>query len=437
MAIVEVSNLPKPVAIALDWHLLQGNTSERKEVDAIVRRNGTKFGCVIESDEGLTMVGLSADKQISAHCGAAWLARASGGDAIVLVEPLPDGRLWLCAVRAGLPVQDMDLVIEPALLHERLREFLSDGGEARLCSTLENLDQAYPAVSPQSFAELVGATKPVRITRISGVNPAVFLVAATVSVALGGWYGVDNYLAKVRRLEAQAKLQQLTVMQQQQEAERVAAAKRQRLEAGQARIRQVILDKPSMATIVQAYLDVLRPKPLTIAGWTLSAYDCSQLLCTLSWARQPGGTVLSFLEAAERQGWSVDKAEGNDAVTSHQVAAEPRVSSIEDLSEDAPFRAALESQLQRAGVTGMRYELPKAEPLDKMMPAPPAPLPGEAPQTVEPLPYLVGDLTVKGGSFFELRELPDYVAHPGLSVKNLRGDMKINEWTLELNYATR
>ena len=441
MAIVEISNLPKPVAVALDWHLLPGTTSERKEIDALTKRTGAKFGCVLADDEaGLTIVGLSTDKKESVNCGAAWLARASAGEAMVLVEPLESGRIWLCAVRAGLPVQGMDVVIEPAQLHERLREFLNDGGEAKLCSTLENLDQVYTNVVPQSFAELVANTKPERVRRISGINPAIAMTAGLLVVAFGGWYGVDYYVTKLRQQEAHAKLEQLNVLQQQQAAERRAAAKRARLEAGQAMIRQVVLEKPSVPVIMNAYLDELSTKPLTIAGWTLTAFDCSQLTCSLSWHRQSGGTIATFIKAAEDNSWTLATVEGSDAVTTHAVQAEPRANSIDELSEDAPFRAALESHLQEASSNGLHYELSKSEPLDRMMGGNAATVDakaGQPAQDVDPLPYWVGTLTVKGSTLFELRELPDYIGHPGLSVKSVHGDLKTNEWTMELYYATR
>jgi hypothetical protein len=441
MAIVEITNLPKPVAVALDWHLLPGTTSERKEIDALTKRTGAKFGCVLADDEaGLTIVGLSTDKKESVNCGAAWLAKASGGEAMVLVEPLENGRIWLCAVRAGLPVQGMDVVIEPAQLHERLREFLDDGGEAKLCSTLENLDQVYANVVPQSFAELVANTKPERVRRISGINPTLAVAAGLLAVIFGGWYGVDYYVTKMRQQEAQAKLQQMNALQQKQAAEQRAAAKLERLEAGRTMIRQVVLEKPSVESLVGAYLNELSAKPLTIGGWTLTGYDCSVLACSLTWQRKSSGTIATFIKAAEDNGWTVDKVEGNDAVTTHAVQAAPRNNTIDELSEDAPFRAALETRLQEAGSNGLRYELSKSDPLDKMMGAaatsgdPNAGPPGEG---SDPLPYWVGTLTVKGSTLFELRELPEYIGHPGLSVKNVRGDLKTNEWTMELNYATR
>jgi hypothetical protein len=439
MAIVDINHLPKPVAVALDWHLLPGTTSERKEINALAKRTGSKFGCVLSDDEaGLTIVGLSSDNKESVNCGAAWLARASAGEPLILIEPLEDGRLWLCAARAGLPVQGLDIVIESSLLHERLTEFLRESPDAKLCTTLENLDTVYANVVPQSFAELVANTKSERVKRIAGINPAIALTAGVLVVVFGGWYGVDAYLTQMRQKDARAKLQQMSVEQQRRDAEAVEARKRARVEAGVAMVRSVILDKPSVPSLMAGYFEVMEAQPLTAAGWKLVGYDCGQLSCSLMWLRDKGGTIAGFLAEAEAHGWATASAEGNDAVTVHQVKAEPRKEDIEALAEDAAFRAALETRLQQAAAaTGLRYDLSKSSPLEKLMTGAPDGAPADPTAGQPALPWKVGTLTIKGTALYELRDLPDYITHAGLSIKNVRGDLKTNEWTMELNYATR
>lgn len=439
MAIIEISNQAKPVAVALDWHLLPGTTSERKEIDALVKRVGVKFGCVVTGDDdALRMVGLSTDRKEGVNCGAAWLARASAGESIILAEPLADGRVWLCAVRAGLPVQDWDKVVEVALLIEQLREYLSDGAEARLCSTLENLDHVYPNVAPQSFAELVNSTKPEKLRRISGLSPAFVFTAASLCVAAAAWYGAEAYLKHKDMMEARAKLEQMSEIQRQQEAQRIANAQREHLLAGQAKIRQVVLDKPSVSDHLLGYLLVLSDKPLRLAGWELSSYECAQLECRLFWTRRAGGTILRFLIAAEERGWDVERAQGGEATTAHSLQAPGRGKEIEDLGSDGSFRAALESRLQQAEAGGLKYELSPSAPVEVAMASTNQPgVGGEPPVQLAPLPYLVGTLKVRGSTFFEMRELPEYISHPGLAVSSVRGDLKSNQWTMELNYATQ
>lgn len=441
MAIVDIQNLPKPLAVGLDWHLLPGMTSERKEIDALAKEHGAKFGCVLtDGADGLMMVGLSTDRKESVNCGAGWLSKASGGEPMVLVEPLPDGRIWLCAVRAGMPVQGQDIVIDAASLHERLHEFLRDG-DAKLCSTLEHLDTAYQNVVPQSFAELVGDTKPERVRRISGINPAIAMTVGVLVVVFGGWYGADVYMTQMRQQEARAKLQQMSVEQQRRDAEQAERVKRERIESAMAEVRMVILDKPSVSGLMSAYFAELENKPLTVAGWQLVGYDCGQLSCTLHWLRGKQGTIASFIQAAEEKGWTTQSAEGMDAVTVHTVQAESRREAIESLADDQAFRAALETRLQQmAAATGLRYDLTPSVSLEAVMAKKAglqdAPLDANAPRSA-PLPWKVGTLTVKGSTLFELRDLPQYIEHAGLSIKNVRGDLKTNEWTMELNYATR
>lgn len=437
MAIVDINNLAKPVAVALSWHSLPGTTSERKEIDAIVRREGASFGCrLTDDDSGVTVLGITDDRREGIACGAAWLARASGGDPIVLVEPLGSGRLWLCGVRAGMPVPGLDMVIDLSQLHEKLHDLLRDVPDSRLCSTLDNLGTVYPNVVPQSFAELVAQTKQEKIKRIAGVNPALVAIAGAVIVGMGGWFGFDAYMVKVRQAEAQAQLNEIAADQKRRGDLLAAKLYQQHVAAGEAMLHDVVLDRPAVDGIVAAYMTELESKPLIVAGWNLIGYDCAQLACALSWQRGNSGTVLGFMKAAEGFGWQISQIGGDLAQSSHPVQASGRNAALESLDVDGAFRAALETRLQQAGSTGVKYELSKSEPLEKSL-TPPAAPPGQPAPVMKPLPWKVGTVVVKGNRLFELRELPEYIVHAGLSVKNVRGDIKTNQWTMELNYATR
>lgn len=437
MAIVDINNLAKPVAVALSWHSLPGTTSERKEIDAIVRREGVTFGCVLSEDEaGVTVLGLTDERREGHACGAAWLARASAGAAIVLVEPLAGGRLWLCGVRAGMPVPGLDMVIDLSQLHEKLHDLLRDVPDSKLCSTLDNLGTVYPNVVPQSFAELVAQTKPEKIKRISGANPALIAIACLVVIGMGGYFGVEAYLKKARQAAAQAQLNELAADQKRRNELQAAKLYQQHVAAGEAMLHEVVLDRPAVDGLVAAYMSELESKPLTVAAWNLLTYDCAQLSCTLTWQRSRQGNVLGFMKGAEANGWQAGKVTGDVAETIHPIHVAGRDAAIESLEVDAAFRAALETRLQQAGVSGVKYELSESESLDKTL-TPPAPPPGQPAPVMKPLPWKVGTVIVKGSQLFELRELPEFISHAGLSVKSVRGDIKTNQWTMELNYATR
>ncbi|MEJ6002646.1 type 4b pilus protein PilO2 [Paucibacter soli] len=440
MATVDIANLTKPVAIALDWRALKGATSERKEIDALAKSEGVKFGCVISDDEaGVTIVGLSHEKAEGATCGAAWLAAACGRSAVILVEPLDDSRLWICAVRAGLPVQNMDVVIDIQDLHSRLQDFQLQSPDAKIYSTLENLEVTYERVSPQSFAELVANTPAPKIERIAGFNPLLVALVAMAVLAMAAWYGFDAYSTMQAREKAKIKLAKLNSDQERKTAESVAKAHQEYVAAAEVMLRNVVLDQPALDSVVGTIFAAVESKPLTMAGWSLVSFDCDARACRLHWKRGQGSTMLTFMTAAEGNGWVIGNIAGNDAVTNHALDVESRSASIDQLDESAPFLAAFESKLQEASPLGLRYEVFKPEPLEKLMPAT-KPVGGKAGLPAEPgqaLPYKVGTATVRGTKLFELRELPNYVTHPGLSIKRVSVDVKSGEWTMEMNYATR
>lgn len=438
MATIHVSNVPKAVAVALDWHLLPGTTSERREIDAITKQAKVKIGCVVSDNAtGVTVLGLAEERSPGTNCGAAWLAKASAGESIVLVEPLEDGRLWLCAVKMGLPVQHFDILIDAAQLHQKLPELLRDNPDARICSTLENLDADYESVSPQSFAELVANTKPEKLIRVSGVSP-VFMASTSVAVvALAAYFGGGAYLQKIKQEEARAKLAEMAAAQKQREAADQRRAQAQRLADGEKLLRSVVLDQPAMERSIESIFSAVEQLPLALAGWTLTGFDCTNRICSIAWTRTKTGTVVGFLTAAEEQGWQVSKAEGTDAMTAIELDASPRGVTLDVLEEAAPFRAALETQLQTAQLAGMKYELAALTPLEKSMPAP-APMKGKAPVAVtQPLPWHVGTATLKGDKLFEAKATPALLQHPALALSYLKADLKTKEWTLEVNYATR
>ena len=439
MATVDIANLPKPIAVGLDWRALKGATSERKEIDSLTNSEGSKFGCVISDDEaGVTIVGLSHDKAQGVNCGAAWLAAACGRNPVILVEPLEDDRLWMCAVRAGLPVQDMDIVIDAQQLHAKLQDFQLQSPDAKICSTLDNLDKVYDRVSPQSFAELVANTPAPKIVRISGVSPLLIGVILLFLAAAAGWYGFDVYMTNVGRQEARAKLARINSDQQRRDAESEAKAKQDYINSGEAMLRTVILDQPAVDTVIGAIFKVVESKPLNMVGWAMTGFDCDPRECRLRWKRGQGSTMFDFLKAAEAKGWPTEELAGNDAVTTHPLTVASRGMGVDSLDKAAPFIVALESKLQEASAAGLRYEVSKPAPLEKMMAVAPSKKGKGQPVAVfAPLPWKIGTLIARGSNLFELRELPGYVTHPGLSIKRVSVDIKTKEWTLEMNYATR
>lgn len=439
MATIHIDTLPKPVAVGLEWHALPGRTSERKEIDALAKETGAKIGCVVGDDEsGVTVLGIAHERAPGAPCGAAWLAKASNREAIVLVEPIGDNKLWMCAVKAGTPVQNLDIVVDLSALHEKLPEFLADSPDARICSTLENLHTSYQNVSPQSFAELVSSTKPEKLVRIAGVSPMTVLGIGSAVIVLGAYFGGGAWLEQAKRKESAAKLAVLAERQKAMDAEQLRKAEAAHREKGIAVLQKSILKQPALGAAIPAMFGVMENVPLSVAGWSLAGFDCTPAACQLNWSREKNGTILSFMRAADERTWELKSAAGDQAVTVHPVEIAAREAGVDVIEENDAFRAALETKLQEAQLAGLRYDMSKMEAVELLMQKDDAP-PGAAgaPGSPPPLPWKVGGATVKGSMLFELRAMPDYLDHAAVALVGMKADLKLKEWTLEIKYATR
>jgi hypothetical protein len=443
MASISIANIAKPVAVALDWHVLPGHTSERKEIDGFSKSAGLKIGVTLTDEvTGVTILGLSSEKSQGIACGAAWLAKASGRDTVVLVEPLEDGRLWLCAVRAGLPVQGLDIVIDAVDLQQRLPEFLQDNND-RICSTLENLDSfGYINVIPQSFAELVANTKQEKLTRVSGMSPVLVYGSVATAVALLGWLGGSAYLDQLaQQRNAQASAANARKMQA-NAAELARKAQALRRVQAENILKGAVLGQPTVAAEMKALFASIESLPTSVAGWGISTLDCEPKMCLVTWNRTPVGTVAGFVQAAETNGWLLMGVAGDSASTGFSLDADSRVANVDDIVVAPIFRAAFETKLQQMQLAGLKYTFPASQSVEASLPAPPmtpgAPTPAAgASAPAVTLPWRIGTATVKGGNLFALRGTPDYLEHPAVAIKRAAVDLKSNEWTLEVTYATR
>jgi len=443
MSTINISDLVTPISVGLDWYLLPGTTSERKEIAELAKKHSANFGVVVTNDKtGFTVLGLSSEKKAGAPSGAAWLAKASAGESMVLIEPIQNGKIWLCAVRAGLPVQGLDIVIDESQLHEKLPEFLETSQDSRIYSTYDNIsDLGYGNISSQSFAELVSNTKQERIARIAGIPTSLMVVAVAGIIVSAIWYGTDIYFTQIeyaRNLVLNENKNQKQIAGSIEAARKTAA---KRLEDAQSLIKNAVLKQPSVGNIIDALFTSVERMPTSTAGWNLVGLDCTTKNCTFSWLRTRVGTVLGFIESAESKGWTITHAEGDTATTESSIDAEPRVATIDDLSIDSVFRVAFETKLQKLKLIGIDYQLKKSESIEKSLPQSLASSNKSAPASPAlvsaPLPWKVGDVTIRGKNLFALRAMPDYLEHPGVAVKHVSANLSQNEWNLEVNYATR
>jgi hypothetical protein len=358
MAIKKITDFSKPVAVGIDWHVLPGTTSQSKEVALLAKKYGAKVGAIVHDEvSGTTVLGICSDEPLGSPCGAAWLAKASNNESIVLIETLENGKLWLVAVRAGLPVQGLDMVIDHAELVEYLPRFVVDTQDVRICATVEGLeDLGYTNVFPQSFAELVGKTKQERLVRISGLSPLV--VGAVAVVLIGGalYAGGGAYFDSLTKKQNEADAAEQARKTQQAQAQMQLKNAQQHRADGQAMLQQAVLGQPTVTAAVAAIMTAAEAMPTSVAGWTLASMDCSAKSCSYGWARTHLGTVVGFMQAADDHSWVLKTAAADHATTEQAIKTESRSATEESLSADAPFRAALESKLQEMQLAGASFD---------------------------------------------------------------------------------
>lgn len=444
MPLIKVNGLDREIAVALEWHLLPGVTSERKELEAIVKEAKAKVGCRMRDEKsGGAVAGISDERKPGSACGAAWLAAASGGDSIILIEPVASGRVWMCAVRAGLPVQGLDLVVDPGQVASRLPEFLDGTHQVRICSTIDGLDDYGYPVEPVSFFELTQGQAPVKLERMSGISPLVVGLLGALVVAGAGYYSLAAYMAHQEQLRVQAEQEEMQRRQAEQaEADRRLAILR-RFELGEAIVKAKVLERPDIGDSLVAVYSQVDQLPTALAGWMLKGFQCDLATCSIDWARSPVGTTLDFILAAEEKGWKVLAAQGDSAVTQFNWSAQARSVSgavDEQLVDERPFRVALESRLQQMKLAGIRHEIGAPVSVDSMLPqeASGAPAPGAAPAAEDPglkLPWRLGSVSLSGTELYAVRDLPEYLSNRAVALQGFKVDVLNNQWTLEMIYA--
>lgn len=437
MAIVHIQEMAKPIAVAMEWHSLTGTKGERQEIAEIAKSSGSKTGCLVADDEsGASVLGVSHDQKPGVACGAAWLAKASAREPLILVEPLNTGKVWICGVKGGTPLQDRDVIIDYENLDEVLQGFLQDIVDARICSTIDGLEQNFDNVSPQGFAELVANIKQERLTRIQGQSPVLVAAIFFGLIGIGAYYGYASWQTTIEQGKNKIKLQQLSI---QDAAKKEAEARRQaelRRQEAVALLRDIVLDQPAVEEAVSTVFAAIGPVPATIAGWRLQAIECDPKVCSFQWAREKNGTLASFIAAAQQMSWANPFASGEIATTSMDLAMKPREGDLESLVDSSKFKVALESKLQEVKMIGAEYIISKMEPIEVAMKPLPAPPPGANPVPApKPLKWKIGQASLSGTQLFLLRSIPEYIDHAGVAMKTLKIDLKTNTWKMEVNYA--
>ncbi|MCZ8256109.1 MAG: type 4b pilus protein PilO2 [Polaromonas sp.] len=441
MPIVQFEGLPKKrFAVGMEWRGLQGaGAAARREASAIAKETQVPFGCIIEDEEsGIAVLGLTSETAFGVISGAAWLANSGTKEGVILVEKTTEGMYWVCSVRGQMPMADGDLLVPFEEVSARVSAAKMRSPDARICSTIEGIEDILGAVVGQSFAELVSSSgaSPVRIRRLLGGERRALVIAVAGAVIFGGYWLADDYYKKAKAKKNLAILNATSAQRKADQERQVTQLKAQRLAEATRQIGEVVLNRPSVSDSVQATVNVVRALPLSRGGWAPVKVDCGSTFCTISWKREPYATSVDFLHSAQADGIQVTDLKGDVASTFVEVQVQPRQSRLDDLSPVGPFVVALQSNMQRLAMAGLATSLKGPDSIDKLIPKP-VPPKGIQPITFDPLPWSVGEVVIRGKTFFEMSSVPDYVQHQGVALKNAAINLESGQWEMTFSFAAK
>lgn len=426
----------RKVAIGMEWHLLTGATSESREIETIAKSLGVRFGCVARNDGGTVAVlgtyeGTSGSKLVS---GAAWLAKAVGKEAVLLVEDRGNGYAWVCLARMGMPVPGFDQVVQEDRVHELIGKAMASG-DVEIYSTFASVSQ-YPNAQPRSFAEAVQDVEPPAIKQIQGLPPFVGPIAVLLTLGVLTYFGATTYIDKTRRNAAAEALMSLNAEQSRNQAELEKREQEAHRKKGIAVVNEQVLARSGAKNRLESYTAVVSSLPMNVPGWQMSGYKCEDDLCRVKFERKILGTLQMFEDAAAAFGWKISYLRGNEGIVDFVIEASPRNEDISVVMPEDRFRVVFETRLQELTLATIKYEISAPKRVDADIPVPPQ-APGQPPKKMQPLPWQIGKITVKGEASYQVAGLPEYIEASTVAVRLLNVDLKQNNWTMELKYVVR
>lgn len=442
MPIVQFEGLPKKrFAVAMEWRGLQGaGGAARREAAAIAKESQVTFGAILEDEEtGIAAVGLTNESGFGVISAAAWLAKSCQKEGLILVERTIDGMYWVCSVRGKMPMAEGDMLVPFEEVSARVSACKMRSPDARICSNVEGIEDLLgPNVVGQSFAEIVSSADeaPVRLRRLIGGERRLIVFATAAAVVVAGYVFVDDYLKKAKAAKNQAVLAAATKAAKDNDERMVEQLKAQRLAEALRKMGEVVLDRPSVSDSVSATTNAIRALPISRGGWTPVKVDCGFGYCTVSWKRSTVATASDFLHAAQVDSLQVTSIKDDIASTYLEIQAQPRQSSADSLSPTGPFMVVLQTNLQRLGLAGLSSSIKGPDSIDKLIPKPPAQKNVKS-VTFDPLPWSVGEFTVRGKNTYEIAGLPDYLHHQGIAMKSAAVNLDSGQWEMTFSFLAK
>jgi len=232
-------------------------------------------------EEGM-LLGIEADAQVDARGGAARPARRApryaGGllaaqllnDAIIFENINPD-RVWVCAVRNGLPLPGMDRLTTPEDAAQVVTDVRSYAhAPMTLVGSHPEAGMTLAALLEQVEPDMLRAS---RMQQPADHGRVAFYAALFVASALAAWFIVSL------RPEPQSVAAPIVPQ--------VFGPTDEEIRAGDAGLvaqgLETLLTRPDAAVLTAAWRDVLRGMPYGVGGYRPSQADCQVDACRLQW----------------------------------------------------------------------------------------------------------------------------------------------------------
>lgn len=420
----------RKAVVGLTWHAIIGQSGD-KELAELCTKHGSQFGVVLKSAEA-SIAGLS-DAAISGPSAAAWLASASKGESIVLLEPLPDGQIWLCAVRNSMPQPGFDIVIDPdpAVAAEHLNKLGAIAKFKVVSRYFAEVDE------DNDFATLIEGVKPQFVHQLTGVSAVVKYAVAALVLLIGGGIGGYYFYEDAQRAAAAKNLEVLRLAndaatQREAEARRQAA-----LAAAEATVTTRVTSAPSPTGLIGGWLSAFDQIPTSVTGWSMAKVDCIATECKITWARKEAGTSAEFIARAANSGWRILSQDMNSFVTVVSAESQPRSGRAQDVPSSEQAMPQLLTAMQRLSLIGIQGQLNQAAPVGAEAASAAAPGQKPDPTAAPPSPWKIGSLTLTGRSLFEPREVVNFLEYGHVSISSLNINFDNQSWTMEGSYAVQ
>lgn len=341
--------------------------------DALKRMRGATRGLAVDGDGGSvvttldeTFVALHATGR-RAVLSAAALVGAVERSAVVFHE-LPDERVWVAAIRGGLPLPGCDRVTTVDAAHGLLSEYMSFVPNATVIGTPVDAARSAETVFRAADAKQRAAcayVKPKSAAMLLVRFAAIAVLATVAAFAIQSVHSAREAAAHARTV-ALAKLN---------ESARVDAAVSQYLEdvrkaSDQARAGLAMSTPVSVQ--LRLWLDQIGQQPLVQKGFRLESASCIPTACRFKWHALPHADLAgptssvpgSYVEA--RDDLSMEIVQPLAVVESQPRAIEDRMQLVSRFH-------------QRAGVLGVTFDVgvqlsPVLAPLPPKPALPPEPL---------------------------------------------------------------